>query len=147
MLVNYDGDRQVMGLQHDALIGPGKLCVRPSHKRGRGVFACLQFGKYEVIECAPVIVIPEAQRWFFTNTALRHYYFNWGVDFKDAAIALGYGSLYNHSVYPNAGFAMQLADESLQFYALAIIRVGDEITINYNGTPGDRHPVSFNIGM
>jgi uncharacterized protein len=109
------------------------------------VFACLQIEKYEIIECAHVIAIPEAQRQFFRNTVLRHYYFNWGVDFKDAAIALGYGSLYNHSIHPNAGFAMQLAEKFIKFYALATIRIGEEITINYNGTPGDKYPITFTI--
>jgi hypothetical protein len=127
------------------MIRPDKLCVGASRERERGVFAFLQIEKHEIIECAHVIAIPETQRPFFRNTVLRHYYFNWGVDYKDAAIALGYGSLYNHSVHPNAGFAMQLAEKVIHFYALATIRVGEEITINYNSSPGETYPVPFTM--
>jgi hypothetical protein len=48
------------------------------------------------------------------------------------ALALGYGSLYNHSYEPNA-MTVETGDE-LVLSAARKIRVGDEIYINYMGT-------------
>jgi SET domain-containing protein len=60
------------------------------------------------------------------------------------AVALGYGSLYNHSYTPNARYD----DESPQikiFTAIREIAAGEEITINYNGEPSDESPVWFKV--
>ena len=60
------------------------------------------------------------------------------------AVALGYGSLYNHSYQPNARYD----DESGQtkvFTAIRDIAPGEEIMVNYNGEPEDETPVGFKI--
>jgi SET domain-containing protein len=60
------------------------------------------------------------------------------------AVALGYGSLYNHSYQPNARYD----DESGQtkvFRAIRDIAPGEEIVVNYNGEPGDETPVWFKL--
>ena len=62
------------------------------------------------------------------------------------ALALGYGSLYNHSYQPNARYD----DESGQtkvFTAIRDIEAGEEITVNYNGEPEDESPVGFEVVM
>ena len=61
------------------------------------------------------------------------------------ALALGYGSLYNHSYQPNARYDDQPAG-AMTFTALRDIRAGEEITINYNNLgPSAAHPVKFEV--
>jgi SET domain-containing protein len=60
------------------------------------------------------------------------------------ALALGYGSLYNHSYRPNARYDDD-AQAAMVFLALRSIAAGEEITINYNGDPEDRAPVGFEV--
>jgi len=50
-----------------------------------------------------------------------------------SAIALGFGSLYNHSIKPNAYYLMNNDNQTIDFYSLSHIRPHEEITINYNG--------------
>ena len=60
------------------------------------------------------------------------------------AVALGYGSLYNHSYQPNARYD-DVGRLTKVFSALRDIEPGEEITVNYNGKPGDRGPVGFDV--
>ncbi|HNE48113.1 MAG TPA: SET domain-containing protein-lysine N-methyltransferase, partial [Saprospiraceae bacterium] len=59
------------------------------------------------------------------------------------AIALGYGSLYNHSYNPNARYEVDFDEEVIRFYTLSTIKAGGEITVNYNGDWQDQNPVWF----
>lgn len=111
------------------------IVVKNTEKYGRGVFALRSFIKGELIEAAPVIAMPPSQRQYIEKTKLLDYFFNWGEANDDPAICLGYGSLYNHSYSPNAKFINNLDNNTIDFYALQDIQVGDEITINYNGDP------------
>jgi len=60
------------------------------------------------------------------------------------AIALGYGSLYNHSYTPNAHYR-DIGRRSKEFLAVRDIAAGEEITVNYNGDPQDRTAVDFEV--
>jgi uncharacterized protein len=100
--------------------------------KGRGVVAERTFCAGETIERPPVLVIPANEAPLLRDTRLAHYYFEWGQDCKQAAIALGCGSLYNHSYTPNARYEFREREECLEFVALREIAPGEEITINYN---------------
>lgn len=63
---------------------------------------------------------------------LYAYYFAWGASLEEAAIALGYGSLYNHGPYPNASFIPDERDAVIVFTALRDIEAGEEITVDYH---------------
>ncbi|MDB5314022.1 MAG: hypothetical protein JWO38_8224 [Gemmataceae bacterium] len=66
---------------------------------GRGVFAGRAFRPPDVIEVCPVIRLPGVTDEKRLGD-LRHYVFKWGKAGDGLAIALGYGSLYNHSPRP-----------------------------------------------
>ena len=100
--------------------------------KGRGVVAERPFRAGETIERPPVIALPAGDTARIRATRLAGYYYEWGPDCKQAAIALGYGSLYNHSYEPNARFVFHEPEECLEFIALRDIAAGEEITINYN---------------
>lgn len=111
--------------------------------KGRGVFAQKRFFKGEVIETAPVIVIPAEQVEFIDKTLLVHYYYYW--EDKAVAIGLNLTSLLNHSYHPNTLYVKKFADQKLELIAYQDIEAGEEITINYNGSPNDQSPLGFDV--
>jgi SET domain-containing protein len=117
--------------------------VGASKGKGRGVFALRQIAEGEVIEQAPVLVVPSREWRHICQTVLYNYCFGWGADSEDAALALGFGSLYNHSYQPNAIYIKRHAEVMIDFVALRQIAPGEEITINYNGTPEGQAPMWF----
>lgn len=121
------------------------IVVRDTDKYGRGVFALRPFREGELIEAAPVIAMPQSERKYVKKTKLVEYFFNWGEKKKDPAICLGYGSLYNHSYSPNAKFTNNLDKNTIDFYALRAIQIGEEITINYNGNPNSKSELWFDV--
>ena len=74
---------------------------------------------------------------------LGDYYFVWGEDEEDAAIALGPCSLCNHSYEPNAVFRLHRNKLTIEFVAALDIEADEEITINYNGNPSSKKPIWF----
>ena len=54
------------------------------------------------------------------------------------ALALGQGSLYNHSSHPNAHGEPRLRERVIEFTAARPIGRGEEITIDYRGSETDR---------
>lgn len=121
------------------------ISVKNSPGKGRGVFAQRNFKKGEVIESCPVIVLPAEEIDTLELTQLYNYYFAWGPESKDAAIALGYGSLYNHSYTPNARYYKDFDNSLLKYVCIRDIQENEEITINYNCDPEDKTPVWFDL--
>lgn len=119
------------------------ISVGPSPGKGRGVFASRAIRAGEIIEEAPVIVLPGAEIEHIERTVLQDYYFLWGADEKDAAILLGVCSLCNHSYEPNALFELRPESQTIRFVARRDIAAGEEITTNYNGDPANLKPVWF----
>lgn len=77
------------------------------------------------------------------KTSLYNYYFSWGINLIEGAIALGYGSLYNHSYKPNAKYIKYLDKKIIKFLAHTEIKKGDEIKVNYNEDPDNLEPLWF----
>jgi uncharacterized protein len=116
------------------------LIVKKVPGKGRGVFAGKNFRKSEIIERCPVLVIPEQERPHLNATGLHNYYFTWR---REAVIALGLGSLYNHSFAPNARYLKVYSRSWIEIVAIRAIRKGEEITVNYNGRPNSQAPLWF----
>jgi len=115
---------------------PG-LYITTSTEKGRGVFTSIDISEGDIIEVCPVIIMPKAELPIIHKTILHDYYFLWGENMEDCAIALGFGSLYNHEIHPNANFILDLENETIDIVAIKNIMAGEEITLNYNGEPGD----------
>lgn len=99
--------------------------------RGRSVFTSEQINFDDLIEICPIILIPQKDLENIHNTVLHDYYFLWGKNHKMGAIALGFGSLYNHSDDPNACFEMNEIDKEIYIRCIKPIIPHEEITINY----------------
>jgi len=119
------------------------LYIAPSTLGGRGVFAAVPIKKGQLIEICPVIILKEGEMKILDTTTLYDYYFLWGDDQQKCAIALGYGSLYNHYCPSNADYVMDFDSQTIDITALRYINAGDEITINYHGKPNDPTPPWF----
>ena len=68
--------------------------------------------------------------------------FTWDDD--HVAVALGFGSLYNHSYSPNARYE-DWEPNKKRYVAITDIAAGEEVTINYNGAAADTTPVGFEV--
>ena len=117
--------------------------VKRVRGKGRGVFARRAIRKGEVIETVPMLVLTAAEfEDRLAGTSLANYCFAWGEG--KAALALGYGSLYNHSYRPNARYD-DVGPRTKEFTALRDIAPGEEITVNYHGEPRSRAAIWFEV--
>lgn len=108
-------------------------------ERGRGVFTGGEIATDSVIELCPVIVLPAHETSMIHRSSLHDYYFLWDDEVGSIALALGYGSLYNHSSQPNAIFEVDHSSQSIRFSALRTIQAGEEVCIDYHaGDDGQR---------
>jgi len=125
-------------LSHSALIHIKKI-----PKKGYGVFASCLIPERTVIERVPVLVVPTSSMWLPDGVSpFAKYTFAWGK--QTVGLALGYGSLYNHSYNPNARYD-DARGQIKVFTAICEITEGTEITINYNGDPDDPKDVGFAV--
>src|SRR5690606_32901778 len=108
-------------------------------------FAEKRFSEGDVIECAPVLLVPEQDVPLLDRTFMIRYTYSWGPELDGTAIGLGYSSLYNHSFRPNAQYLKRHTHQLLEIRALRTIEPGEEITINYNGSPDDATPLEFDV--
>lgn len=114
------------------LLPPSKVYVADSKivDAGRGVFARENIAKGELIESCPIIFLSKKDYKLAKQTELLNYYFlNKSED--RAAIALGFGSIYNHSYEPNATYKKRLEEGFVDFVAITDIKSDSEITVNY----------------
>jgi SET domain-containing protein len=123
---------------------PG-LYIMETEKSGRGVFTSIDLSSGDLIEICHVIEIPAVELPVIHKTVLHDYYFIWGEDNKSCAVALGFGSLYNHAIQPNADFILDFENKTIEIMAITDIPAGNEITINYHGQPGDEEKLWFPI--
>lgn len=100
---------------------------------GRGVFAELNIKKGEIIEKCPVIEVPESDVSNLRSSILVTYFYYFGKNKDRLMLALGFGSIYNHSYNPNAVYKQNLSEDTIDFIALKDIKKGSEITVNYKG--------------
>lgn len=117
------------------------LYVAPSPLHGFGVFTDEPIAPGDVIEECPVLVIPADQRHLIDQTIFSGYYYEW--DIGAGALALGFGSLYNHSYRPTARYDPADGSPVLVISAVRAIKPESEITINYNGNPRSRKRLWF----
>lgn len=113
--------------------------VRNSKNKGRGVFAREFIPSGAVIEKVPFLVVTWDD---IADSELGDYAFVYTK--TKSALALGYGSLYNHSFHPNARYD-DVGRKTKVFSAIRDIQQGEEVTVNYNGDPENQEPVDFEV--
>ena len=109
------------------------LYISESPLGGRGVFTSKAIHINDLIEICPVIILSNEDTRKIHDTHLHDYYFVWSLEEKTSAIALGYGSIYNHSANPNAAFNIEAESETIKINASKDIEAGGEVTLDYIG--------------
>jgi uncharacterized protein len=120
--------------------GTANVRVGRSAIHGTGVFAERRFDPDEIIERCPVLTLDGPDADAVVDTVLGNYIYEWEQGY---ALALGYGSLYNHSHQPSARYEMDYEIDEIHVVARRRIKRGEEITISYNGDATDQAPVWF----
>jgi hypothetical protein len=126
----------------DMFIHP-QIQVGPAGQRGRGVFAMSSLPIGTCIETSPVIVLSSAERLMVEKTLLYDYIFAWGPSEEEAAVALGYISLYNHTSPSNCEYEMDFEKKLISITTMRDIAAGEELTINYAADWHLKKPVWF----
>ena len=119
------------------------LVIAPSEDRGRGVFTTKSIPADTIIEISPVIVLSSKERKDIEKTKLFHYIFEWGDTRRQACVALGYVSMYNHSYDANCAYEMDFDNLIVSIRTVKKIKKGEELYINYNADPTDQTKVWF----
>jgi len=101
--------------------------------KGRCVYTSEDLHIGDLIEICPIIKIKKGNLEYLNKTNIYNYYFLWEEEGYEACVALGYGSLYNHSAQPNAEVVMDYDDNTIRIEAKTEIKSGTEILIDYTG--------------
>jgi len=95
----------------------------------RGLIASEKIADGQVIEKCPAVIYPKNEE-IIEQTVFDHYVFDW--DETHEALALGYGSLCNHSYERNVSVDYDFETKEIIFTALREILPGEELLISYN---------------
>ncbi|KAH7101624.1 hypothetical protein BKA62DRAFT_702666 [Auriculariales sp. MPI-PUGE-AT-0066] len=100
--------------------------------RGRGVFASVAIEPQTIVEISPVLLFDKNEyHQHGRHTLLDHYTFKW-PDGR-MALALGIGSLFNHSLKPNTSYTIKTheTEPTIMFTVLRRVEKDDELCIYY----------------
>ena len=98
--------------------------------RGRGLFATKNLSVGVLIHEAPCLLISrDSYDDHARFTVMEHYLFNCADG--DKLLALGYGSLFNHSDSPNVDYRLDKASLTIRYFAARSIAAGEEMCIYY----------------
>ena len=114
------------------------LFTAESPDKGRGIFTNELILANTIIEIAPVIVMPAADRILLDKTLLHDYIFEWGTDKTQCCMALGMVPIYNHSYNSNCEYFMDYSTETIMLKTVKNIEKDEEVFINYNGDFDDK---------
>lgn len=106
-------------------------------EKGRGVFAARNYAVDEIIEVCPVVVFH--MPFSSLPNEIKTLVFNWAVLAQvpnSHALALGYGSMYNHDNPSNLRYEANNQHNLIRFISVRSIDNGEELTINYNAQGG-----------
>jgi SET domain-containing protein len=118
--------------QLNNMIHNPKVYADKSPIHGWGVFAKEDIMDGELFEECPILQLP--LQFGEVSPLLIDYRFNWpsGVaEWEEQVVALGFGSLYNHSETPNAYWYSDQEKRTFKFVSNREIKKGEEIFVWY----------------
>jgi hypothetical protein len=108
------------------------LFIKQTSAMGRGVFANRDFAAGEIIEECPILRLPSSN--MIAPLWQQEYAFTFD---GQPVLALGYGSLYNHSDKPNATYDISKRKQRVIIKACQLIRRRSQIFIDYGWNEDD----------
>ncbi len=121
------------------------LYIKNTTVKGKGIFTNEQITSETIVEIAPVIVMPKADRILLDKTLLHDYIFEWGNDKTQCCMALGNVPIYNHSYKSNCEYFMDYDEQTIMIKTVRQIEASEELTINYNGDWDDGNKIWFEV--
>lgn len=114
---------------------PLKVEIRMTDQKGWGCFATSPIFQGEIIEECPLLFFPKEIYNHIPNFLMDYIFgFPHTNPQEQPTIALGFGSIYNHSNTPNAGWRHHPDGYKIfQFIARKDIKAGEEICTYYGG--------------
>ncbi len=104
------------------------LEVKMTEKKGRGVFALVDFRVGDVVEVCPAIA---TLRYEDCPDPLEPFPYEWSK--TKCAVVGGLASFYNHNpVSPNVDYYLDKKSKSYIFTCIAPIAIGDELCFDYS---------------
>ncbi|PWN19843.1 hypothetical protein BCV69DRAFT_35809 [Microstroma glucosiphilum] len=112
-------------------LNPNNLLILSHQSRGRGVYASRPLPAGTVVEISPVLIFGKDE-WeqHGSRTILDCYTFKWGR-MGEMALALGLGSLFNHSASPSVAFKLDRPSHSIRYTLVRDVVAGEELCISY----------------
>ncbi|MHA8065705.1 SET domain-containing protein-lysine N-methyltransferase [Aquirufa sp. ROCK2-A2] len=123
----------------ESIIGPStKIGLKTSSIHGHGIFSNTEIAKGELIEEAKMLKLSYRSKIIQDSVLVNYAWLNTACncdlcqkDGQEQYIALGFGSIYNHSKNPNTVIKIDFATETMKIYANRIIEKDEEILVNY----------------
>lgn len=110
--------------------------IKEYKKMGRGVMTTQGIKKHQVVMKVDTIVIPKHQAKHVHNTILDNYVYDSGDGLS--LVALGLGSLFNHSSSPSIGYVVKRLNNGryiIIYKALRNIKANEQLFIDYGYNP------------
>lgn len=125
-----------------------------SEQMGRGVFATTDILENTLIEASniaefiffkeSIIIGKDGKKQVIKNRlpdGIASIYFEWGFmvddNYEKKCIALGLGSLFNHSDKANVRYNANKEQRQMEYYTVRDIQKGEQLFINYDGIKGN----------
>ncbi len=106
--------------------------VKRIRGKGWGAFCSKRIPKGTIFNVTTLLVLTNHEARLMSGSSLEPYWYKFGT--RGRAIALGLGSILNHSDEPNCSYHFSKKKRTLSFYALKAIPAHQELTHDYGWT-------------
>lgn len=108
--------------------------VKRIRGKGWGAFCAKKIPKGTIFNVTTLLPLSGKEAKLMSGSSLEPYWYEYGT--KGRAIALGLGSILNHSDEPNCSYYFARKGRTLSFYALRDIPAHEELTHDYGWSSG-----------
>lgn len=103
--------------------------VKRIRGKGWGAFCSKKIPKGKIFNVTTLLVLSAREAKLMSESSLEAYWYEFGA--RGRAIALGLGSILNHSDEPNCSYHFSKKKRTLSFYAIKNIPAHEELTHDY----------------
>ena len=106
--------------------------VKKTKRFGRGLYASKNIRSSQLLFEDPVLILTATECRHNKHTIIERYQYDWN---GGSAIALGNGSLFNHSAEANVVFKQDYRRNKMVFKSTRPIKAGEQLFIDYGYDP------------